>query len=471
MDITDSQIGQIFPFFFQMDDQGQIILTGPSLQRYISTNQRPISLFDQFVFQTPRITSLDQIENSIGEILLLSVAAEQKLVLRGQFLRLEAHQGILFIGIPWITDINAVNELGLTIGDYSLYEPTTYFLMLSTAQKNTLENSECIAQQLKELNDSLASRVERRTERLSQINQELIASETKLRDEMQQREEIEIELRLAQKMEALGQLSAGIAHEINTPIQFIGDSLRFIQEATEDLQQATTKITELIDIQNPETRQQLLSIGDRFDLDYLHKRVPESIDRAILGVDRVSTIVKSMKAFSHHDESAKNFANVNEAIENTLVVTRNEYKLVASVETHLAEIPELYCNIGGLNQVFLNLIINSAHAISERFDNKSSPELGKIVITTSKLEDGILIVFKDNGCGIPASIIEKIYDPFFTTKAIGKGSGQGLSFCHRIIINQHDGTIKVDSQPGEFTEFRIHLPITTPEDHNGEATS
>ena len=464
MDISDSELGQIFPFFFHLDLAGELTMLGPSLRRYIEANNQPLELFTQFVFQSPEATCLDDINQHIDKVFLLSLADQQSLMLRGQFLRLQQKTGLLFLGVPWVTDLKSLDELGLTLKDYSLYEPTTYFLMLTEAQRSSLEKSACVQQQLTELNDSLTRRVERRTERLSEINEELIASQTKLREEMRQREEMEIELRLAQEREALGLLSAGIAHEINTPIQFIGDSLSFIQDAADDLRQAARQVTDLLDLKNPEIKQKLLSINENYDLEYLIDRVPESIERAISGVNRVSSIVKSMKAFSHHDVSVKNFANINEAIENTLIVTRNEYKMVAKMETHLGDIPELYCSVGDLNQVFLNLIVNAAQAITQRFNDDKNTTLGKITITTRKIANQLVIVIADNGCGIPSTIIERIFDPFFTTKSIGKGSGQGLALCHRVVVNQHGGKIKVDSTPGQGAEFRIYLPITNPED-------
>jgi len=462
MQITDTEFGQIFPFFFHLDTGGHMTEMGPSLRRYLEYTEQPLTLLDQFIFESPKISRVDQIHQHLDRVILMVLRAEPGLVLRGQFLRLSDSSGFLFFGIPWVTDLKSLSEIGLSLRDYSLYEPTTYFLMLTEAQRNSLEESANIQQQLKEVNESLSKRVERRTERLSEINSELIASQEKLREEMKQREEMEIELRLAHKLEALGQLSAGIAHEINTPIQFIGDSLTFLQEATYDMRAATLKLVELIDIKNPEIKEKLLSINRNYDLDFLIGRVPESIDRAINGVQRVSTIVKSMKAFTHHDMREKSFADINTGIENTLVVSRNEYKMIAEIETHLGKLPEFYCNIGDLNQVFLNLILNSTQAIEEKFKATSPATMGKIVITTKKLKDQIFIAISDNGCGIPKTIIERIFDPFFTTKAIGKGSGQGLSLCHRIVVNRHAGKIKVTSEPGVGTEFKIYLPITDP---------
>lgn len=471
MNITDTEFGQIFPFYFQSDEYGQITQTGPSLQRFLQRSDQGKSLFAQFTFKSPAINDLAGLDNRIENIFLIALTVEPGLVLRGQFLRLQHHGGYLFIGVPWVTDLKSLSALGLSLKDYSLYEPTTYFLLLSEAQRSSLEKSENIKGQLQELNESLAKRVERRTERLSQINDELVASQEKLRQEMRHREEVEVELRLAQKMEALGLLSAGIAHEINTPIQFIGDSLRFIQEAANDLQKASIEYSELIDTNQPEIKQKLLSINKNYDLDYLLDRLPESIDRAISGVDRVSTIVRSMKAFSHHTESVRNLANINEGIENTLVVAKNEYKMIADVETHLSELPNTHCNIGDLNQVFLNLIVNAAQAINERFLRHNLRGRGKIIISSAHVDNEIVIKVKDNGCGIPDTIKEKIFDPFFTTKSIGQGSGQGLSLCHRVVVNQHGGSIKVESEIDVGTEFSVHLPITSPEYSYEEATS
>ncbi len=463
MQITDNEFARLFPFFFRFDAEGWINATGPSLERYINNPGKDVRLFEQFLIKSPHITNIEDIKATTDQIVLLAIKNKSDLVLRGQFLQLHNELDTLFVGVPWVTDLTNLSELGLSLDDYSLYEPTTYFLLLNEAQRSSLAESQSIQQQLQKLNQSLTKRVERRTARLSQINRELIASQEKLQKEMAQRQEMEMELRIAQKMEALGLLSAGIAHEINTPIQFVGDSLSFIEDSVRDLQNAIAALEDLIDTNDAKKQTTLEHIQRNFELSFLKSHIPESIRRAQSGIEQVSSIIKSMKAFTHTETTEKNYWDINEGLRNTLIVTKNQYKSCAVIDLQLQDLPAIYCNLSDLNQVFLNLIINAVHAIEQKFSQNPKTDVlpGKITVVTKALKEEILVAISDNGCGIDKTIMDKIFDPFFTTKAVEKGSGQGLSLCHRIVYKGHRGRIKVSSEPNVGTEFKIYLPLTT----------
>ena len=276
-----------------------------------------------------------------------------------------------------------------------------------------------------------------------------------------ERERMEVELRISQKLEAVGQLAAGIAHEINTPVQFIGDSAHFVREASEDLWQLTDQYRKIIDqLDGPhaaERKERARAAEDAADLDYLRERVPSALARMLSGVERVTSIVKAMKTFGRVSDSEKQApANLNDAIQTTLIVARNEYKYVAEVETILADLPPVVCNIGDLNQVFLNLIVNAAHAIED--GRGDAEQLGTITITTQALDGSALISVSDSGCGIPDQLRTRVFDPFFTTKEVGRGTGQGLSIA-RAIIERHTGSLTLASEVGKGTTFTIKIPI------------
>jgi signal transduction histidine kinase len=163
-----------------------------------------------------------------------------------------------------------------------------------------------------------------------------------------------------------------------------------------------------------------------------------------------------MKEFAHHDEVEQNPADINHAIETTLTVARNEYKYVAVIERQLGELPEVLCNIGELNQVFLNLIVNAAHAIAAADKDASA---GRIAISTAVSGPAVVITLEDNGCGIPEQNLERIFDPFFTTKEVGRGTGQGLAIARSIIVEKHAGSIDVQSTVGIGTRFTVTLPV------------
>jgi len=286
------------------------------------------------------------------------------------------------------------------------------------------------------------------------------ALQDQLVNEMRERERMAIELRLAQKLEAVGMLASGIAHEINTPIQYVGDSIHFLKSAVEEFQALLTTYPKAIErIVHGEPAEAILkNLADeesRVDMAFLRAEVPKAFDRTLDGVERVASIVKAMKEFAHPDSNEQRPADINRALESTLVVTRNEYKYVATAETQLEPLPPVTCNIGELNQVFLNLIVNAAHAIADTGKDVST---GRITIATASAGNSVSIRIGDNGCGIRPENIEKIFDPFFTTKAVGKGTGQGLALA-RTIVERHGGAIAVESTQGVGTTFVITLPV------------
>lgn len=277
--------------------------------------------------------------------------------------------------------------------------------------------------------------------------------------EMRERERMSIELRLAQKLESVGRLAAGLAHEINTPIQYVGDSVSFVRSAFDDLARlfnAHRAVTLGGQAATPEQLADIRQIEQDIDFDFLQQEMPKAFDRTLEGTQRVTEIVRAMKEFAHPDGSEQTPADLNHALEMTLIVARNEYKYDATVATQFGEIPPVTCNVGELNQVFLNLIVNSAHAIQDSHNDAIS---GRITVSTRVLENVVEIVIADNGCGISAENLEKIFDPFFTTKAVGRGTGQGLPIARSIVVDKHAGSIRVESEVGVGTRFILELPI------------
>jgi PAS domain S-box-containing protein len=276
-----------------------------------------------------------------------------------------------------------------------------------------------------------------------------------------ERDRMELELRLAQKLEAVGQLAAGIAHEINTPIQFIGDSVGFLDTAFSDLMALVGVYGELKRSaeQGVPAPELVARVGDAeidADVEYLTERVPAAFERTVDGVRRVATIVRAMRDFGHPPTVDLTPVDLNEVIQNTLVVATGEYKYVADVSCELGDLPNVVCNRGDISQVLLNLIVNAGHAITDAV--AGSEQRGTITIRTAVERDTVRISIADTGTGIPAAIAERIYDPFFTTKSVGRGTGQGLAIT-RSIVERHDGAISFESTLGKGTTFHIDLPI------------
>jgi signal transduction histidine kinase/DNA-binding NarL/FixJ family response regulator len=261
----------------------------------------------------------------------------------------------------------------------------------------------------------------------------------------------------ASKLASVGQLAAGIAHEINTPIQYIGDNLGFLSDAFQTLaallDQAETLLREGGD---DAALARLQRAKDLADADFLLANIPEATRQSLEGTSQVARIVLAMKEFSHPGEKEKAEEDLNRAIENTLAVSRNEWKHIAKLETHLAaDLPRVRCLGGEMNQVLLNLVVNAAHAIDEARRGAD----GRITVTTRQIGDMVEIIVEDNGIGMSEDVRSQIFDPFFTTKKVGKGTGQGLAICQDVVVAKHGGRITVDSLPGRGSRFAVLLPI------------
>lgn len=273
---------------------------------------------------------------------------------------------------------------------------------------------------------------------------------------------LEAQLGHLQKMEAIGEMAAGIAHEINTPIQYIGDNIQFLRDAAVGMMRlaeasaAACEAGRAVPIPQ-DILDELEKLRQEIDWDFLKEEIPLAIEQSLEGRDRVAAIVRAMKEFAHPGDEELTPLDVNHAIENTLAVSRGEWKHVADVELKLAEhLPPVHGFPGSFNQVLLNLVVNASHAIADRHENGAR---GILSISSALREDSVEIVVGDNGCGIPAEIVSRIFEPFFTTKDVGKGTGQGLALTHAVIVERMKGQIEVDSTPGEGTRFLLRLPL------------
>jgi signal transduction histidine kinase len=275
---------------------------------------------------------------------------------------------------------------------------------------------------------------------------------------------LQAQLTQAQKLEAIGQLAAGIAHEINSPAQFIADNINFVQTSFEKLHRIFAQYRHFFDAAknapdlSPLAAQVEAAISPARP-DYLLAEIPMAVADALEGINRVAAIVTAMKTFSHPGVSEKIPVDINKAIQSTITIARHEWKYVARLQTdfdpHLLSVP---CLPGEFNQAMLNIIVNAAHAIAQ-VAGSHPDEKGLITIATRQVGPWVEIQISDTGAGIPDSIKTKIFDPFFTTKEVGRGTGQGLSIAHAVIVDKHQGTIGFDTQIGHGTTFTIRLPL------------
>ncbi|MFK5892589.1 MAG: PAS domain S-box protein [Pseudomonadota bacterium] len=295
------------------------------------------------------------------------------------------------------------------------------------------------------------------------IEQQLVARNKEIEKAHEELEKSHHMILHSEKLASVGQLAAGIAHEINTPIQFVGDNTRFIQESFSDLIDVVKAFESLIKAANDgvdikDATDKAITLSEDVEIDYLVEEVPNAIIQSLEGVSRISKIVRSMKDFSHPGTDNLENIDLSKAIESTINVSRNEWKYVADMHTNFdTSLTSVPCYPGELNQVFLNIIVNAAHAIEQC--KKDSDGMGEISISTQNLGESVEIRIADSGGGIPADVRKHIFEPFYTTKAVGKGTGQGLAIAYSVIVDKHNGSIEVESELGVGTTFVINLPL------------
>jgi PAS domain S-box-containing protein len=284
-----------------------------------------------------------------------------------------------------------------------------------------------------------------------------------------ERQMLEVQLRHAQKLESIGRLAAGIAHEINTPLQFIGDNTRFVRDALASLHKLWGAQNRLLAAATdgtltPELVAETEAAVRTADPDYLTAELSLAIDQSLEGVDRTTRIVRAMKEFSHPGTAHKAAVDLNKAIESTITVCRNEWKYVADLVTRFdPDLPAVPVIAGEFNQVILNLIANAAHAIG---DVGVDGGKGTITVSTARDGDSVEVRVSDTGTGIPEDVRDKVFDPFFTTKELGKGTGQGLAIARSVIVDKHGGMIRFETQAGKGTTFIVRLPLSPSSDPN-----
>ncbi|MEO8700105.1 MAG: ATP-binding protein [Kofleriaceae bacterium] len=279
---------------------------------------------------------------------------------------------------------------------------------------------------------------------------ELAAANAKLTAELEWRDRVEAEMRIGQRLEAIGQVAAGVAHEISTPVQYIGDNAEFITEATGDL----LKLVDRLSAGNDSVARAIEELDLQIDIADLITAIPNATRSIQQGVTRIATLIGAMRELSHPGGRSARPSDVNKALESALEVTAASYRYQADVTKHLTPLPPVTCHIAELGQVFLNLIVNAAHAMENPAHKRGTLGIASRVDGTH-----VVVSISDTGCGIPEAIRDQVFAPFFTTKELGRGTGQGLAISKAIIVERHRGTLTFDSTVGQGTTFHIRLPI------------
>jgi signal transduction histidine kinase len=355
--------------------------------------------------------------------------------------RVEAVLGVDYPAEAWVvaTGRARLTAFLIILGIQSLWLGTTTAIALLRAEVRIRRKAEA----------ELAAHQADLERLVSENTQELLAAQKQLLQN--------------EKLACVGQLASGVAHEINTPIQYIGDNLKALSDEFNDLIQMEEEYRELVaavkaGLDPLGAVERIEAAEKEHDIGYILEDAPKAIAQSLEGVGKVAQIVRAMKKFAHGDQGEMSEANLNDVLQTTLTVARNEYKYHADVQTQFGEIPAVQCYASEMGQVFLNLVVNATHAIAD------TGKRGLITVTT--LHDGgeVEIRIRDTGTGIPEHVRPRIFDPFFTTKPVGKGTGQGLSIVQQIVVQKHHGKVAFESTLGEGTEFIVRLPIVAARD-------
>ncbi|MEP6779352.1 MAG: HAMP domain-containing sensor histidine kinase [Gemmatimonadaceae bacterium] len=296
---------------------------------------------------------------------------------------------------------------------------------------------------------------------LDVVSKELTERNGELVKQLRARKQMEVELSHALKLEAVGQLAGNIAHEINTPIQYIGDSVGYVNEAFAEvtcmLSWYRARMQSAISGEGLPTLSEIADLEQRTDVDFAIEQIPLAVERTLDGVSRVTTLVRAMKAFAHPDASEKVMSDLNTALRSTLQIAFGEIRHIAEVQVDLEELPMVPCHLGEINQVILNLLVNAAHAISDAGRGR-----GCVTVRSQVFGDSVEFTISDTGNGIPEGVRDRIFEPFFTTKEVGRGTGQGLAIARRIVVEKHGGKIFFETTPDIGTTFFVRIPLVVP---------
>jgi len=285
---------------------------------------------------------------------------------------------------------------------------------------------------------------------------QLEAANARLAEQLAWRDRVETEVRVSQRLEAIGQLAAGIAHEINNPLQYVGDHLEFVNDATVDLLSLVGRLATCFAEGNEATlASDARGAFDSVDIPYMARELPGALEAIGGGIRRITSIVRAMKELAHPGTRDPRVADINRALESALEISANSYRGVAELDKQLTPLPPVTCFVAELGQVFLNLIVNAAHAMEGRVR-------GKLSVMSAVDGDHVVVSIADTGGGIPPEIQPRIFDPFFTTKAVGHGTGQGLAIARAIVVDHHGGSLSFDSVTDQGTTFIIRIPISGP---------
>ncbi len=462
LSLSPELFARAFPFHFVFNRQRTILQAGDVLERVSAESLVGSQIEQHFQINRPNIPiDFDTINKKSRSLFILEFL-HNGMHLKGQMMYQEEQEIIFFLGSPWITDTASLVPLGIKLKDFAIHDPITDFLFLLQAKNTALADTEKLTteltQQRTELQDALQIK--------DQITTIAQTQTQKLEKSLKELQQTQSQLIQAEKMSSLGQLVAGIAHEVNNPVNFIHGNLKYINDYTRDM----IKLVKLYQkfYVNPE--REIQAFIQEMDLDFVFDDLIKIVNSMQVGTERITEIVLSLRNFSRLDEAEMKRVDIHEGIDSTLLILqsrlkeKNSYSRIEIIKNY-GNLPLVDCYPGQLNQVFMNIISNAIDALDSYNDERSIADVranpSKIIITTEVLETQYVTVrIADNGLGITETVQERLFDPFFTTKPVGKGTGLGLSISYQIIVEKHRGQLRCISEVGKGTEFYIEIPLS-----------